>query len=595
MRITNIGYGVLTVLMFMLFSMTAQAATAASEQTDKMIASVSQVQEYSAPIERAKKVTAIKSGTDSLKPLNELKCFSCHGEIEDFHITGKHATVNCVHCHDAEEHLATSQEKDIGTRPTTRVDHAACGTCHAEQYNSFVKVNLDSPAREEKATWGSRSPQFDTLVAPHGFTKEHAEPRSHAFMLVDHYIVDRAYGGRFQLKNWTYITEGAKTAESVWNVITDAEPETSDQKKFLAQSATAANPVCLNCKTQDHILDWAYMGDENENAKWSRTSKVVDFVRDLDHPLNCYMCHDPHSAGPRVVRDGLIEAVVDRGLGTYPKDKEKSERITMTKVNFQRDGKDFRAIGLLSQSDSNLMCAQCHVEYNCNPGFDATTGKKDVKMSDRRANHFFWTDVFSYTDAANDINFRDFRHATTGALLSKLQHPEAETLWGSKHERAGVECKHCHMPERTPVDGNAYTDHGQRSPKYMVEDTCLNCHEEWSEKEAIYQIEAIQHYTHGKIVKAEYWLAKMIDTYAVAKRAGVSEKILAKVREKHDRAHVYWEWWTAENSIGFHNPEQARDSLTRSIDLSRAGLKLLEDALMEDAVALRKAVASSKK
>ena len=34
----------------------------------------------------------------------------------------------------------------------------------------------------------------------HAFTKEHANPRSHAFMLVDHLVVDRAYGGRFQAR-----------------------------------------------------------------------------------------------------------------------------------------------------------------------------------------------------------------------------------------------------------------------------------------------------------------------------------------------------------------------------------------------------------
>ena len=68
------------------------------------------------------------------------------------------------------------------------------------------------------------------------------------------------------------------------------------------------------------------MGDKNPKAKWDRTSKVVDFARDLKHPMNCYMCHDPHSTQPRVVRDGLIEAVVDRAKGTYPYNKEKSEK-----------------------------------------------------------------------------------------------------------------------------------------------------------------------------------------------------------------------------------------------------------------------------
>ena len=39
-------------------------------------------------------------------PVDAKKCYSCHGDIEDFHTKGRHATVNCVHCHDnAAEHL----------------------------------------------------------------------------------------------------------------------------------------------------------------------------------------------------------------------------------------------------------------------------------------------------------------------------------------------------------------------------------------------------------------------------------------------------------------------------------------------------------
>jgi hypothetical protein len=36
--------------------------------------------------------------------------------------------------------------------------------------------------------------------------------------------------------------------------------------------------------------------------------------------------------------------------------------------------------------------------------------------------------------------------------------------------------------------------------------------------------------------------------------------------------------WTAENSDGFHNPSLARESLTRSIEESKKGIKLIVDA-----------------
>jgi formate-dependent nitrite reductase cytochrome c552 subunit len=317
------------------------------------------------------------------------------------------------------------------------------------------------------------------------------------------------------------------------------------------------------------------MGDPDPKAKWSRTSKVVDYVRDLKHPLNCFSCHDPHSTAPRVVRDALIEAVVDRGMGTYPYDKAKSEKVKMTKVSF-RDG--FRSIGILNQPDSNLMCAQCHVEYNCNPGFDTKTGEYSVTMADRRTNHFFWQNVFDYKAAAQKINFKDFKHATTGALLSKLQHPETETYWGSKHERENVQCKDCHMG-KVKVDGKEFTNHQQKSPRYMLKETCVKCHGEMTEAQALYQIDYIQNYTRGKLAKSEYWLAQLIDTFGKAKAAGVPAEAIKKAQAHHDQAHIYWEWWTAENSDGFHNPQAARESLTRSINESQAGIKVLNDAI----------------
>lgn len=521
-----------------------------------------------------------------IKPVNTKKCYSCHDNIEEFHAGGRHATVNCAHCHDAVEHQKTAKNSKMGERPVTRVDHRACATCHTAQYNSFVQVNLKSGARVEKATFKSRSPLFDKLMEGYGFTVEHNEPRSHAFMLVDHLAVDRGYGGRFQFKDWTYVTKGEAAANGSWNVLKDLGPGNNDHKpnKFLPYTIPAANPVCLNCKSQDHILDWKYMGDADPKAKWARTSNTPDFARSLNHPLNCFMCHDPHSAGPRVVRDGLINAVVDRKLGTYPQDPVKSEKIKMTKVTFQRDGKDFRAIGTLSKSDSNLMCAQCHVEYNCGPGFDLgdkATGKAPayITMADPRTNFFPWTNVMGYKDRmVNEKNFKDFKHASTGALLAKIQHPETETFWGSKHERHGVECKDCHMPKVKPADGKVYTSHAQKSARLMTKETCIRCHKEWSEEESVYQIDAIQNYIRGKMAKAEFWIAYLIDEMNAAKKAGVSAETMEKAKEIQYDATLMWEWWTAENSDGFHNPDLARDSMTKSILASKAGIAMLKEA-----------------
>ena len=498
----------------------------------------------------------------------EASCYQCHEEIKSLKVQNKHASLSCAKCHSKlAEHL-----NDPEKLPETNLELSLCGQCHPSQYETLMSVNLKSKAKVEKATTASRSPTFDKLMTPHGFTREHDEPRSHTFMLTDHFLVDRAYGGRFQLKNWKDITKAGK----LWEVIVDTGKE-------LPQTAKAGNTVCMTCKTTDFILKWPYMGDSHPATDLKRGGNpaAIEMAKKyLKNPMGCIHCHDPHAAKPRVIRDALIQTVVDRGEGTYPYDKEKSKKILITKIEFQRDGNPFRAIGILNKPDSNLLCAQCHVEYNCNPGFDPKSGAV-IGIDDRRANYFPWVNVFDLQKRYAEISFKDFRHAVTGAPLTKIQHPEVETFWGSTHERKGMECKDCHMPKMKDKKGKPFTYHGQRSSRYMLRDTCVRCHKSWTQEEAEYQVEAIQNYTRGKMRKAEYWLGQLIETYTRAKDIGVKDEILKEVWPLHDKAHILWEWWTAENSDGFHNPQQARESLTQSINASQEGIKLLEKAIEE--------------
>ncbi|NWF56867.1 MAG: ammonia-forming cytochrome c nitrite reductase subunit c552 [Syntrophaceae bacterium] len=521
---------------------------------------------FSPTLAQKEKVPPPKPKAPPAERIDEGVCFGCHSEIEALKTKGKHAkAVSCTGCHsDVKAHL-----EDTGKKPLSRLDLENCGSCHKEQYQTYMAVNLKSRAKLEKSTTTSRSPTFDKLMFPHGFTKEHAEPRSHAFMLIDQLIVDRAYGGRFQLKDWTYIDKAGK----LWDIVADTGKE-------LPQTAKAGNTVCLTCKTSDHVLKWAYLGDPNPAAPLKRggNPEAVEMAKNhLQNPMGCIHCHDPHAGKPRVIRDALIEAAVGRGEGTYPYDPEKSKETTIEKIVFKRDGKDFRAIGILNKPDSNLMCAQCHVEYNCNPGLNPQTGAA-IGMDSRLTNYYPWVNVFDLQKRYESIGFKDFRHGVTGAALTKIQHPEVETYWGSKHERAGVECKDCHMP-KVKVKGKPYTYHGQRSARYILKDTCVRCHPKWTVEEAEYQVDAVQNYIRGKMRKAEFWLGELINAFIRAKDLGVSEDILNEARKEHDRAHILWEWWTAENSDGFHNPEAARRSLAESMNASQKGIEILNKAI----------------
>jgi formate-dependent nitrite reductase cytochrome c552 subunit len=507
--------------------------------------------------------------------VREEKCLECHDEIGALKKDGKHAKVNCAQCHDG----TAAHLSDSGRRPATRVDLETCGGCHPDQYASFGTLNLKKAARTEKSLLTERSPNpfWDKLMMGHGFTKEHANPRSHAYMLVDHLIVDRAYGGRFQAKEgWGYVSRPGPV--NAWDVLADKYPESKEQKTFLPESAAAANPTCLQCKTQDQILKWKYLGDKDERAKWDRTSNVVEYVKELNTSMNCFMCHDPHAAKPRIVRDALIQALTRPEKDTL---WHKDPRATKIDVKEFRGG--YRKVALLSKYDAKLQCGQCHVEYNCNPGFDPKTGEYSIKASDPRTNHFPFKNVLEINDHYNALGFRDFKHGLTGGLLWKAQHPEAETFWGSTHDMVGASCDSCHMPKVRNAKGQVYTSHWQTSPRNYLRQTCLTstCHPALTEAQAAYEIDSVRNFTKGKMRKAEFWLSALIDKIVEAKKAGVDPAVIKEAQEQHQKAHVLWEWWTAENSDGFHNPSLARESLTKSIEESKKGIKLLDDAMQK--------------
>jgi nitrite reductase (cytochrome c-552) len=521
----------------------------------------------------AKPATAHAPANSAGPSANKELCLACHTQLREFHDPGKHKGVACASCHEGTgQHL-----QDSSKRPVTKTDPAVCGACHRNQYETMYRMNYAKTARNEKSqmTGPSPDPAFDKLMMPHGFTKEHNQPRSHAFALYDQLVVDRAFGGRFENKaGWAGLAMPGGNFR-IWDVLADRYPG-EPHKVFKAGTAAAANPVCMSCKTADHILDWAYLGDPNPNAKWSRTSKVNEFVKDVNHALNCIFCHDPHGTQPRIIRDGLIQALTRPEKDTLWHADANGAKIAVKDLGMRGFT---RKIAILDKYDSKLQCGQCHVEYNCNPGTDLATGKP-IAMDDPRTNHFPFKAVNDIGKHYTDLKFRDFKHGITGAMLWKAQHPDVEGYYGSVHDKVGAGCSTCHMPKmKDAKTGKVYTSHWQTSPKEYIRETCLGCHKEWTEKQAVYTIDSLRNRFQGKLRKAEFWLTRFVDKFEEAKNLGVDEATLNAAREKHYESHVHWEFWTASNGAYFHNPQSSNDSINKGMVISQEGIKLLEDAM----------------
>ena len=503
------------------------------------------------------------------KAYDATDCYDCHQEVKAFHVDGQHKTVGCDACHGG---LDAHKPKGKG-RPSTNMDPANCGSCHENQFRTLYTMNTEKTAHKEKAV--ATAGAMDKILMPHGFTREHNEPRSHAFALYDQVVVDRAFGGRFQNKDGKAGLTRMGGNFRIWDVLVDEFPG-EPHKAFKPGTAAAANPVCMSCKSSDHILDWAYLGDPEPKAKWSRLSKVNEFVKDTNHSLNCNFCHDPHAAKPRIIRDGLIQALTRPEADTlWHKDPQgaKISVVDMGERGFTRK------IAMLSRYDVKLQCAQCHVEYNCNPGTDPTTGAP-ITMADARTNHFPLKSVDDIGQHYKDLKFGDFKHAVTGAMLWKGQHADAETYYNSAHQKAGAECSACHMPKmKDAKTGKTYTSHWQTSPKHYIKETCLTCHKDWTEKQAIYSIDSLKNRWVGKMRKAEFWLTRLIDKFEQAQNMGIDATVLGDARGKHAEAHVHYEWWSATNGAHFHNPQQFEASVNKGMALSQAGIKLLDDAM----------------
>ncbi|HEV8128504.1 MAG TPA: ammonia-forming cytochrome c nitrite reductase subunit c552, partial [Candidatus Eisenbacteria bacterium] len=171
----------------------------------------------------------------------------------------------------------------------------------------------------------------------------------------------------------------------------------------------------------------------------------------------------------------------------------------------------------------------------------------------------------------------DWTHAETGAPVLKAQHPEFEMWNQGIHARSGVACADCHMPYKRE-GALKISDHHVRSPLLNINRACQTCHK-FSEDELRSRVEAIQERTfHLRNLAMDALVDLIHDIEAAQKTGSASVGRLDRARQYQRWAQFRLDFVEAENSTGFHAPQEAERILAESIDLTRKGQLVLRRA-----------------
>jgi nitrite reductase (cytochrome c-552) len=320
-----------------------------------------------------------------------------------------------------------------------------------------------------------------------------------------------------------------------------------DQTFTERQVASPQPGTCLHCHAS-MVRPYERAGNGDLFAGFARMNPMpyAEARQLVEHPVACIDCHDPATLALRVTRPAFMEGI---------RAAKAAEGVPDYDVNTHATRAEMRS----------FVCGQCHVEYY----FQGPEKRLVYPWSKGLT-------VDAILATYDENGHADWVHAATGGKVLKAQHPEFE-LWNQGiHARSGVACADCHMPYRR-VGSQKISDHHVRSPMLNVAAACQTCHR-WPEEELRARVETIQDRTFALRGRAMDAVVALIADLEAARRAGRPDAELDAARDLHRRAQFRLDFIEAENSTGFHAPQEAARILAEAIDLARQGQLLLRGA-----------------
>jgi nitrite reductase (cytochrome c-552) len=320
-----------------------------------------------------------------------------------------------------------------------------------------------------------------------------------------------------------------------------------DDQTFTERQQVVTQPgTCMHCHASVYV-PYKKLGGGDLIRGFEQMNQMAynEARRLVSHPVSCIDCHDPGTTLLRVTRPGFIEGM--RAL-------KAAQGVSNYDVNTMATRQEMRS----------FVCGQCHVEYYFKGPEKRLVypWSKGLKVEE----------IMAYYD---EIKHKDWIHAETGAEVLKAQHPEFELYNQGIHARSGVACADCHMPYKRE-GALKISDHHVRSPLLNINRACQTCHK-WPEEELKARVETIQERNFRLRNLAMDALISLINDLKGARASGLADAQLSSARDFQRRAQFYLDFVEAENSTGFHAPQEAARILGESINFSRQGQVALRD------------------
>jgi nitrite reductase (cytochrome c-552) len=314
-----------------------------------------------------------------------------------------------------------------------------------------------------------------------------------------------------------------------------------DDQTYTERQQVVQQPgTCMHCHASVYV-PYKRLGGGDLTAGFEAMNKMpyAEARTLVTHPVTCIDCHNPETMQLRITRPGFIE-----GIRTL----KVSEGVSDYDVNSMASRQEMRG----------FVCGQCHVEYYFRG--------PEKRLTYPWAKGLKADEILSYYQ---ETGFRDWQHAESGAPMLKAQHPEFEMWSQGIHARSGVTCPDCHMPYQRE---GAYkvSDHQVRSPLLNIDRSCQTCHR-WSEDELRARVATIQDRTYQMRNTAMDALMALIGDIRTAADAGATGEPITRARDEQRQAQFLLDFIEAENSMGFHAPQESMRVLATSIEHTRRG------------------------